>query len=78
MANTENMLIEDMMQARMADTGMPDNTRYDPIMAARTTTDTCLRTFKARNAAANSAVTMTRWAPETATRWAKPAALKQS
>lgn len=65
-----------MTVARMAEMGMPENTRYDVITAARIGTETRLLAAHDFKIAAKRPVTITRWAPETATRCARPHAWK--
>ena len=68
----ENMLIAVMTVARIAETGAPEKTRYDIMTMARMTMVIRRLARKWRKMTANRPVTTMRWAPETATRCAKP------
>ena len=62
----------DMIVARIADTGAPENTRYDAMTATSTPTLAFRGARSTLRTLANSPVTMTRCAPDTAMRCASP------
>ena len=77
-AKKEDMLMVDMIAALTADGGDPESTRY--ASSAHTVADTTNRRRKpnAFRKEATRPATITRCAPETATRWAKPLTWKSS